>query len=104
MTYGEAIRHVVTLAADPSTQIGAKVNGLNFPASREYLALLTVNANIVAKATERRARLRTLPDPFEELPQRYGTPMSRAALQAVLAEHRAHPPTDPDEGRVIKGG
>ncbi len=93
MTWGEAIRHTVTLSADPSSYVGAAVNGLQFPATREYLALQRLNANFMARYTERRARFTGLPDPFERPPRKFGTPMGKAALVAVLEAHRALPAT-----------
>ena len=95
MTFGEAIRHTITLSADPSSHVGAAVNGMHFPASREYLALHRLNANFVARYTEKRAKFGSVPDPFEVLAKRYsGTPMSKADLDAVLASHRAQPATE----------
>ncbi|MDP9183850.1 MAG: hypothetical protein M3P04_13880 [Actinomycetota bacterium] len=92
MTWGEALRHTITLSADPSSHVGAAVNGMQFPASREYLALLRLNDNFVARYTQKRAKFTSLPDPFEVAPKRHtGTPMSKAALDAVLASHRAQP-------------
>lgn len=103
MTWGEALRHTITLSADPSSHIGAAVNGLAFPATREYLALRTLNANFVARYTEKRARFRSVPDPFETPPPRYGTPMSKDSLRAVLDAQRALPPVE-QTGLILEGG
>lgn len=100
MTWGEALRHTITLSADTSSHVGAAINGLQFPASREYLALQLLNANFVARYTQKRAKFRGLPDPFEAPPKRFGTPMSKADMVAALASHRAQPAT-PQKASVI---
>jgi len=103
MTWGEALRHTITLSADPSSQVCVSINGLAFAASREYLALLTLNANYVARHTEKRARFRMAPDPFEAPPKRYGSPMSKAALRLVLDAQRALPSVE-QAAQIIEGG
>ena len=91
MTWGEAVRLTVSLAADPSSHVGAALNGMQFPASREYLALRMLNANLVARHTQKRPKFHSLPDPFEKPPVKYGTPMSKAEYAAAVAAHRAQP-------------
>lgn len=103
MTWGEAIRLTVALAADPSSHVGAAVNGMQFPATREYLALQRLNANYVARYAQKRPKFSSLPDPFEKPPQKYGTPMSKADMVAALAAHRAMPAIE-QKATVIKGG
>lgn len=104
MSWGEAVRLTVVLASDPSSHVGAAVNRMQFPASRDYLAIQRLNANFVARHTQKRARFTDLPDPFVVPPRRYvGTPMDKDRLRAALAAHYAMPARE-QEATVIQGG
>lgn len=101
MSLGEAVRLTVVLAADPSSHVGAAVNGMQFPASRDYLAMQRLNANFVARYTQKRPKFLGLADPFVVPPRRYvGTPMDKDRLRATLAAHRALPAVE-QEASVI---
>lgn len=66
MTWGEAYRLVLTLAADPSSQFGASLAELERPYSPEYLALWTLAGNHVATHAEEKPKLTKLADPTEK--------------------------------------
>jgi len=64
MSWGEAYRLTVILASDPSSRVGAALAGIAEPASRELLALSVLAGNHLALHTEKRPKLRALPDPL----------------------------------------
>lgn len=104
MSWGEAIRLTIVLSGDPSSHFGAAINGMHFPVSRDYLALQRLNANFMARYTEKRAKFLGLQDPFELAPRRFrGTPMSKAQLRTTIARHRASAAAVQDS-TIIQGG
>ena len=103
MTFGEAWLLTLELVRDPSSHVAAAVGGLTFPVSQEWLAIKVLVDNYVASKTQKRAKLQTLHDPTAAPPRRWGSPMSKDALRAVLDEQRSMPATD-SPAETIQGG
>lgn len=100
MGYGEAYRLLTLLAADPSSQTGAALQGWSHPASREFLALADSYDLAAAVASKRRPK--PYPRPWESKDRRTfgrGRGMTPAALDALIAAQQYPPPARPRDAR-----
>lgn len=103
MSFGEAWMLTLELVRDPSSHVAASVNGMQFPVTREWLAVRAMVDNFVAVKTQKRPRLSLLPDPFAAPPKKWGTPMAREDLRTILDAQRALPAVD-SPAEIIQGG
>lgn len=88
MTWGEAWALTNALTADPTSRIGAAVNGWRYPMSREALILadlydLTLTANTDRK---KRGRIKPYPRPWKQSGKRSAKPtVDQKTIRAALA-------------------
>jgi hypothetical protein len=89
MSWAEAIRHTITLARDPSSHVCASLEGWDYPVSREWLVLKAIHDKFVASKFKKPWPV--LPAPWDEKAPRWGTPLTKERLDAILSRHRALP-------------
>lgn len=87
MSWAEAWSLTVTLARDPSSQLGATLAGWQYPAPRDALVLLDL-FDLTAQANSGKRKPPPHPRPWDKPPERFGRPAVsqnrvRAALRAA---------------------
>lgn len=74
------------LAADPSSHVGAALQGWQYPVSQEWLLLRRLTDSYLEAHTKRPHP--TVPTPWDPRPKQMGTPVSREEFHALVARHR----------------
>lgn len=97
MPWGEAWRHVKTLALDTSSQLGASLAGWERPASREELALLDLYdlTNFGLPRKKNAPRPKQLPRPWPSGEKKKTKPDVRLTQGEIIAALRAAGHTAP---------
>lgn len=85
MSWGEAIRLMEVVSADPTSALAASLNGWKHPASREALVLMDL-FDAFTKANFKRPK--PYPRPWDAGPRKFGrTKLPRDEVVAILNAH-----------------